>query len=179
MLTDLEDLKVFNLRDKTVFKIKSNIFVFVFCVLVNEAEAFELDQRKSFRLNRAIIISGSIIGALLLFLVIDVICLIKSNCGLLASIRRLFYENKANSNDYKLKTPLPKIAQHQPKSPGANGGESRTSSASKGQYEPVETEEPRDTSNPQDVHVSILSRQALRQAGRFSKRFQSKRHFCF
>jgi hypothetical protein len=55
------------------------------------------------------------VGALIVFLLIDVICLIKNDCGLMALMRNLCKKEKMADYE-KANTNQPKIAEHQPPS---------------------------------------------------------------
>jgi len=94
------------------------------------AESEEFLKQNAYKINRGVIIAVSIIGAVVIFLIIDVLFLIKSNCGLMALLRRFCSTDKSNSNEFKTKSPPPKIAQHQPKT---------VISQSNVQYQPIKT----------------------------------------
>jgi len=53
------------------------------------------------RINRGVIVACSIIGAIVLFFIIDIVCLMKTNCGFLAFLRKYCGDDKANSSEFK------------------------------------------------------------------------------
>ncbi|CAF0761162.1 unnamed protein product [Brachionus calyciflorus] len=99
-----------------------------------ESEAFKKTNESI--INRIILISGSVIAAIILFIIIDVLLLMKFDCGLLAILTKSCGQHKDIPIDYKPTPTL--IAQHQPKSNTP--------------YQPInQTEEPNaDTSIPMD-----------------------------
>jgi len=94
------------------------------------AESEEFLKQNASKLNKGVIIAVSIIGAVVMFLIIDILFLIRSNCGLMALMRRFCDNDKANSNEFKTKSPPAKIAQHQPKT---------VTTQSNVQYQPIKT----------------------------------------
>lgn len=94
------------------------------------AESEEFLKQNASKINRGVIIAVSIIGAVVIFLIIDILFLIRNNCGLMALIRRFCDNDKSNSNEFKAKSPPAKIAQHQPKT---------VTSQSNVQYQPIKT----------------------------------------
>lgn len=119
-----------------------------------ESEAYE--KRNANRINKALIIGGSIVCALVLFMVLDLLCLIKNNCGILAVLTKsCSNKDKSNSSDFKTKKPHPKIVQHQPKMPqsasnlsGSGGGQKQ----SKTNYQQIKQN---DSDDPINTNVTI------------------------
>lgn len=109
------------------FRIRTSQFI------PGETEQYIKAHRE--RVNRGVIIATSIIGAIVIFFIIDLICLMKSNCGFLAILRRYCDDDKANSSEYKNKSGPAVIAQHQPKP-----------TQSKVQYQPIQQNEHSDKS---------------------------------
>ncbi|RNA28752.1 fasciclin-2 isoform X3 [Brachionus plicatilis] len=79
---------------------------------IGELEAFKKPNESV--INRVILICGSVIAAIILFIIIDVLLLMKFECGLLAILTKSCANQKEIPIDFK---PTPtKIVQHTPKS---------------------------------------------------------------